>query len=138
MNRYSIIITLAGGDRVEAKSVGTTQDDALSRLMATEQFQTFVAGREITNTEIAFLETVETVSPDNYVLQESTTREGWYVVTDKVNNVVIQFAKGRYNETAHITPLFDFPKEPVGTATILREIGEFLATYHEDIIKSED
>lgn len=134
MNRYSIIINLACGDRVEAKSVGNTQDDALSRLMATEQFQKFVADREITSTEIDFIETVGVLASDNYVLQKSDTRDGWYVVTDKINNVVIQFEKGRFNETAHITPLFDFPKEPVGTATILREIGEYLATYHKDII----
>lgn len=134
MNRYLITIILANGDRVEAKSVGESQEDAIKRLEETQQFTDFVADNEIVSIDISFLGEVKPVQPERYVLQKSRTRENAWVVTDTVNNVVVVFEEGRYNETARITPLYDFPEEPVGTATILREIGEYLAEYHKELI----
>ena len=133
MNRYKINITLSDGDQVQAKSVGNNQDEALARLWQTEQFIKFVADRDIKSLKIDFDGIVQPVNPDNYIVQESE-KPNHYVVTDKINNVVAVFEKGRYNETAKITPLYDFPQEPVGTATILREIGEYLATYRKDLL----
>lgn len=134
MNRYSIIISLANGDRIEAKSVGENQGEALEKVTSSTQFADFASGTDIVNVDITFLETVTPIDASNYVLQKSTTDEGSWVVTDIRNNVVIRFTEKKYNETAHITPLYDFPQEPVGIATILREIGEYLATYHPELI----
>ena len=134
MNRYKILITLENGNRVDAKAIGENQADALERLIATEQFQQFAAGSPIVKTDIRFSGKAVPVSPDNYLLQESKERSGWWVVTDTKNNIVIQFEEHRFNETAHITPLYDLPREPVGTATLLREIGEYLALYHKELL----
>lgn len=133
MKRYKIIIILENGDRVEAKSVGEDQIDALDRLIATEQYKNFVGDNKVLSYDVTFLENADTVDPDNYVMQTSTTRPGWWVVTDRKNNVVVQFEQGRFNETAKVTPLYDFPKEPIGVATILREIGEYVALYHAEL-----
>lgn len=134
MNKYLITVILANGDRVEAKSVGENQEEAVRRMEESPQFSDFVADTGIVSIDVSFLGEVESVKPDNYVLQKSRTKENAWVVTDTVNNVVVVFEEGRYNETAKITPLYDFPEEPVGTATILREIGEYLAEYHRELI----
>lgn len=134
MNKYQIIITLATGDRVEAKSVGDTEEEAIARLEAAEQFQDFIKNTPIKDLQITLLGTAAPINPDNYILQESNERPGYYVVTDKVNNVVIIFAKGRFNDTAKITPIFDLPREPMDAATILREIGEYLTIYHKEVL----
>ena len=133
MKRYKIIIILENGDRVEAKSVGEDQIDALDRLIATEQYKNFVGDNKVLSYDVTFLENADTVNPDNYAMQTSATRPGWWVVTDRKNNVVVQFEQGRFNETAKVTPLYDFPKEPIGVATILREIGEYVALYHAEL-----
>ena len=134
MNQYSITIILSNGNKVESKSVGENQEEALDKLMKLDKFVEFVGDAEIVKVDILPLGTVISVNPDNYILQESKEKQNHYVVTDKVNNVVVVFERGKYNETAKITPLYDFPKEPIGIATILKDIGEYLALYHKEIV----
>jgi hypothetical protein len=133
MKRYSITVHLENGDQVDAKSVGNDKYEAMARLVETEQFKQFVGNLKISSWDVTFLEDVAPIVEENYILQESAIHPGWWVVTDKVNNVVVQFEKGRFNETAKATPLYDFPKEPVGVATILREVGEYIALYHSEL-----
>lgn len=134
MKRYSIVINLTNGDKVDAKVVGENQADAVSRLICTNKFKEFTKGTDVKNINISFIEDVKnTIKKSNYVLQKSKDT-GWWVVTDKINKIVVKFRQNEFNSTAFVTPLYDLPDESVEVATILREIGEFLATYHKDII----
>ena len=134
MKRYSIVINLTNGDKVDAKVVGENQADAVSRLICTNKFKEFTKGTDVKNINISFIEDVKnTIKKSNYVLQKSKDT-GWWVVTDKINKIVVKFRQNEFNSTAFVTPLYDLPEESVEVATILREIGEFLATYHKDII----
>lgn len=132
MNRYSITVQLSDGDRIEAKSVGDNQEQALARLQETEAFVSFIGGRDIDSVDIAYIGKATPVNPDDFILQQGS-KPGWWVATDKVHNVVVQFEQGRFNDTARITPLFDsVPAKDM--PTVLREIGEYLALHHGDIV----
>lgn len=135
MNRYSVIIHLSDGSRVDAKAVGENQADAIEMVKNSQHVISFIGDREITKVDISFLEKVTDVSEENYILQKSTIRDNWYVVTDKINNVVIQFERGKYNTTSKVTPLDDTTNiSAIDMATIIREIGEYIYKYHKDLL----
>lgn len=134
MNRYLITITLSTGEQVQARSVGEDRKDALRRIQALPQYQDFVANKAVRKVSVEFYEVVQPINPKDFVLQKSTRSDSQYLVTDRRNNIVVFFEKGKYNETARIVPLDDFPNDTLETATILREIGEYLALYHEELV----
>ena len=137
MKRYRLKITLADGRIVDAKSVGEDHEQAIERICSTEQFIKFVGEREIVNVECELLgEVGKIVDKENFVLQRSKEREGWWVATDTATNIVLQFEQGNFKHTATITPIADLAGySELSIATALRELGEWLAVYHGDLIK---
>jgi len=134
MNRYLFTITLTDGRRVEARAIGETSRQALEALKANKQFRDCVGDSSIDNVNGTFEGEVEPVAEDCCVLQESREKPDHYVVTHLATKIVVIFAKGGYNETARVVPLKDEPGRPLEEATALREIGEFLALYHKDLL----
>jgi hypothetical protein len=134
MNRYLFTITLTDGRRVEARAVGETSRQALEALKANKQFPDYIGDSSIDSVNGTFEGEVKPVSEDCCVLQESREKPDHYVVTHFATKIVVLFAKGGYNETARVVPLKDEPGRPLEEATALREIGEFLALYHNDLL----
>lgn len=134
MNRYLFTITLTDGRRVEARAIGETSRQALEALKANKQFQDYVANSSIDSVNATFEDKVKPVTEDCCILQESREKPNHYVVTHLATKIVVIFAKGGYNETARVVPLKDEPGRPLEEATALREIGEFLALYHKDLL----
>ena len=134
MNRYLFTITLTDGRRVEARAIGETSRQALEALKANKQFQDYVGDSSIDSVNATFDGEVKPVTKDCCVLQESREKPNHYVVTHLATKIVVIFAKGGYNETARVVPLKDEPGRPLEEATALREIGEFLALYHKDLL----
>lgn len=134
MNRYLFTITLTDGRRVEARAIGETSRQALEALKANTQFQDYVGDSSIDSVNGTFEDKVEPVTEDCCILQESKEKPDHYVVTHLATKIVVIFAKGGYNETARVVPLKDEPGRPLEEATALREIGEFLALYHKDLL----
>lgn len=134
MNRYSINIVLSDGDKIEAKSVGKSHEDAIERLQENEQFIEFVGDRKISKVDISFLEKATPINPDDYILQKSNEVYNLWIVTDKRNNVVVKFTEKQYNDTAVVVPLYDTDKPTGDIATIIREIGEYIALYHSELV----
>ena len=134
MNRYLFTITLTDGRRVEARAIGETSRQALENLKANRQFQNYVGNSSIDSVNATFEDKVEPVTEGCCVLQESREKPDHYVVTHLATKIVVIFAKGGYNETARVVPLKDEPGRPLEEATALREIGEFLALYHKDLL----
>lgn len=68
-----------------------------------------------------------------FILQRSAT-PGWWVATDKVNNIVVTFEHGHYNDTQKVTLLngdtFKDEKEALKVATYLRELSDWLREEH--------
>lgn len=134
MNRYLFTITLTDGRRVEARAIGETSRQALKALKANKQFQDYVGDSSIDSVNATFEDKVKPVTEDSCILQESREKPNHYVVTHLATKIVVIFAKGGYNETARVVPLKDEPGRPLEEATALREIGEFLALYHKDLL----
>ena len=134
MNRYLFTITLTDGRRVEARAIGETSRQALEALKANKQFQDYVGDSSIDSVNATFDGEVKPVTEDCCVLQESREKPNHYIVTHLATKIVVIFAKGGYNETARVVPLKDEPGRPLEEATALREIGEFLALYHKDLL----
>lgn len=70
---------------------------------------------------------------ERFILQKSQERENWWVFTDTLNGVVIQFEHGKFNETQKVTMLNDVTSPDASKiARILRDMGEWLAQNHYD------
>lgn len=65
-----------------------------------------------------------------YVIQKSSTRPNGWVLTDKVNSVVVTFDDGAYNETQKVTLLEDARLSVDELADIMEELGEWVAKHH--------
>lgn len=66
-----------------------------------------------------------------FKLEKSKERQGWWVLTDTANLVVIQFKEHEYNETQKVSPIEDSlimssPDPAAELARILREMGEYM------------
>ena len=74
------------------------------------------------------------VAEHRFKLEKSKEKEGWYVLTDTENLIVIKFKKHEFNETQKITHL-DSDQEVIrnlgaqGIARVLREMGDYMFTH---------
>ena len=107
MNTYKVNIKLENGDEVQARSVGRTPQEAVNRVMESPQFKEFRGWMKVESIHYELEQAGTTVQVDatRYDFQPSKEREGWYVVTDKKDLVVVIFEKGKFNETQRITRL---------------------------------
>lgn len=132
--RYKVVVHLSNGDEVQAKVTASTEADALQRVKDTAQFQNFSKTSFVTSYEVEEMQDVTEISiQDRYILQPSQEK-GWYIVTDKENLFSIRFQEHHYNETAQVKPIKELPVDALKIATLLREIGEWLALNHADIL----
>ena len=65
-------------------------------------------------------------------------KEGWWVLTDTVNLVVITFEEGRFNETQKITQIeggenYTSMNDVMAQVRIIREMSDWLAVNHYKI-----
>ena len=75
---------------------------------------------------------------ERYILERSQLKEGWWVLTDMVNLVVITFEEGRFNETQKITKLegdenYTSMTDVMAQVRIIREMSDWLAVNHYKI-----
>lgn len=136
MNTYKVNIKLENGDEVQARSVGSTPDEAVSRVLESQQFKEFKGWMKIESihSELEQAGTTVQVDATRYDFQPSKEREGWYVVTDKKDMVVVIFEKGKFNETYRITRLDDTLPDPLTAASGLKAIADYLRIYHPEVL----
>lgn len=136
MNTYRVNIKLENGDEVKARSVGYTPQEAEKRVIESTQFQEFRNRLKIQSihTELEQATTTIQVDATRYDFRPSQEHDGWYVVTDKKDLVVVIFEKGRFNETQHITRLDDTLPDPLTAASGLRAIADYLKVYHPEVL----
>lgn len=65
-------------------------------------------------------------------------KEGWWVLTDTVNLMVITFEEGRFNETQKITQIeggenYTSMNDVMAQVRIIREMSDWLAINHYKI-----
>ena len=137
MNTYRINVKLKNGDEVQARSVGNTPQEAVDRILESKQFKEFNQqwiGIESIHYELEQAGTTVHVDVTRYDFQPSKEREGWYVVTDKKDLVVVIFEKGKFNETQRITRLDDTLPDPLTAASGLKAIADYLHIYHPEVL----
>ena len=137
MNTYKVKIKLENGDEVQARSVGRTPQEAVNRVMESPQFKEFNQqwiGIKSIHYELEQAGASVQVDSTRYDFQPSKEREGWYVVTDKKDMVVVIFEKGKFNETQRITRLDDTLPDPLTAASGLKAIADYLHIYHPEVL----
>ena len=136
MNTYIVSIKLENGYKVQASSVGRTPDEAVNRVLESPQFKEFRGQMKIESIRYELEQAGTSVQIDatRYDFQPSKEREGWYVVTDKKELVVVIFEKGKFNETQRITRLDDTLPDPLTTASGLKAIADYLHIYHPEVL----
>lgn len=66
-----------------------------------------------------------------YKLQRSQTKENWWVFTDTLNGVVIQFEHGKFKKTQKVTLLNDTTSpDATNIARVLQNMSIWLETNH--------
>ena len=136
MNTYKVNIKLENGDEVQARSVGRTPQEAVNRVLESSQFKEFRGWMKVESVHYELEQAGTTVQVDStrYDFQPSKEREGWYVVTDKKDLVIVIFEKGRFNETQRITRLDDTLPDPLTAASGLKAIADYLRIYHSEVL----
>lgn len=139
MGKYKVNIVLTDEREINAVVSAENQAEALKRLINAEKFQEFInesGSGEAVDVKHVNIEPVEDVpiNPDRYDLRPSEEKNGWWVVTDKENLFLVRFETHRYNETAQILPIEEFPLDAQKVATMLREVAEWLMTYHKNLL----
>ena len=136
MNTYKVNIKLENGDEVQARSVGRTPNEAVNRVLESQQFKDFKGWMKIESIqyELEQAGTLVQVDTTRYDFQPSKEREGWYVVTDKKDMVVVIFEKGKFNETQRITRLDDTLPDPLTAASGLKAIADYLQIHHPEVL----
>ena len=136
MNTYKVNIKLENGDEVQARSVGRTPQEAVNRVLESQQFKEFKRWMKIESIHYELEQAGTSVQVDatRYDFQPSKEREDWYVVTDKKDMVVVIFEKGKFNETQRITRLDDTLPDPLTAASGLKAIADYLRIYHSEVL----
>lgn len=78
---------------------------------------------------------------ERFRLEKSQMKEGWWVLTDTENLVVITFEEGKFNETQRITQLeggdnYTSMNDVMAQVRIIREMSDWLAINHYKIAMS--
>ena len=73
-----------------------------------------------------------------FILQKSEEKPQHLVCTDTDHNIVCVFKEHEFNDTQKFTLLdgdtFKTQEEALSYATFMREMGDWLARYHQDIV----
>lgn len=133
MKRYKFVLELSNGNEIQATSVGENKDDAVARLLSQPQAIEFIGTAKVTNAVLLGVEDVLPIQAGRFVLQPSKD-VGWQVVGDPAGMFVVRFKEHDFNNTRQITYMKDTPSNALTEATVLREIAEWLQTYHSEVL----
>ena len=134
MRRYHIKIYLSDQSVIDARAEADSIEDAVDKIMLTDQAKKFLGDNEIESVQLIDTEEIGPVPPERFILQESSD-PGYWVVTDQQNGLVCKFLERNFNKTQKTTDINDNPiTDPLTLATALREIGDFLYSKHPELI----
>lgn len=134
MRKYHIKIYLSDHNVIDAKAEANSIEDAVDKIVTTDQARDFIGNNDIERIQLLDTEELKPVPKERFLLQESTD-PGYWVVTDKQNGLVCKFLERQYNKNHKITDLNDSPiTDPLTLATALREMGEYLAAQHPELV----
>lgn len=134
MHRYHIKIHLSDHKVIDAKAEAESLEEAVDKIVATEQAKGMMGENEIEAIQMVGSEEIRPVTHDRFLLQESND-PGYWIVTDQQKGIVCKFLERNFGKDHEIT---GFEGTPVTDATTLvealREIGGFLYARHPELI----
>lgn len=131
LKRYKIRFKLSDGNEVNCRISAPSSDVAIARIQSSLEFQTFKEKAEIVSVSTEIDGGEVDINPEKFTLKESETPNFW-VVSDTTRNVVVKFKKGDFAQQK-VTVLFEGLSE-IEIATSLKEIGEYVAKYHPELL----
>lgn len=71
---------------------------------------------------------------DLFTLQKSD-KPNHYIAVHKKANIIVEFERGKFNESQKITNIFDFAPSELGKIpAYMRELGDWLAENHRELL----
>lgn len=141
MKRYKILVELKNGDRVEAYSLGKSEEEALAILLVDERFTSFVGVGEAERTKEMIRSVHITCEGEDKPVEDNgrfmlqpCKKKGWWIVTDLETLVCIRFKEGDFQHTQKVTSIEEPTCGPLQTATSLRMIVEYLFKFHAELL----
>lgn len=75
---------------------------------------------------------------NKYKLEKSKEQQGWWVVTDTINMIVVKFQEGKFNETQKVTLIngddVASMEDAMKQVKALREMADWLVENHCKIL----
>lgn len=71
---------------------------------------------------------------ERFKIERSNVSPDKLVVTDTNNMIVVKFTEHHFNDSQEVTALNNHPADVMTMARAMREIGDWLAINHKDII----
>lgn len=122
---------------VEARVDARTPEEAIDRVLQLPQVQETVKTKWGGDAEIEVeVEPIEdaVLDKERFLLQPSK-EDGWYVLTDTQLLITLRFRAGYFNGSQKVTHLDDSRiSDPMDIATSLRLMGDYMQTYHRELI----
>ena len=136
---YHVIIDLADGNRIDAKVVASSRNQALMIVKRQPLFTDFAGNTDIIAETIEEIP-IEPIIESRFAVSKVQNKKLWYAVTDFKNNIMVEFFKHNFNNRQRVLPVGEECKQlnAVQAATALREIGEFMyKNFYEIACKPE-
>ncbi len=134
MRRYHIKIYLSDHNVIDARAEAESLEDAVDKIATTEEAEKLIGDNEIESIQLVDTEEIGPVTPDRFLLQESTD-PGYWVVTDQQKGIVCKFLERQYNKDYKITDLEGKPiTDLITMADTLSEMADFLMAKHPELI----
>ena len=139
MNQYRVIIKFNDGDEVQSKVAAESQRAAIARLMTNEQVKEFAGQHDdVKNIDVSYIGEYKDVQddPERFFLTSMKEREGWWAAADNRTNMVFFFEGGNFKDSVEYKPLGRM--SPLDTATAVRELGDWLRFFHEEVFSEDE
>lgn len=71
----------------------------------------------------------------DYFTLEKSEKEGYWIATHKMANIVVEFEQGKFNDTQKVLNIHDFsPSQYTKIPTYMRQLGDWLAQNYSHLI----
>ena len=134
MRRYHIKIYLSDHNVFDAKTEAESLEDAVDNIVMTEEAKDAIGDNEIESVQLVDSEEIGPVKEERFLVQESSD-PGYWVITDRQNNLVCKFLERQYSKDYKVTDLDGTPVTDFYTlATAINDMGDYLMARHPELI----
>lgn len=130
VNRYLFSVK-AGDAEVNARVEASHENEAIARL--TQELRSRDIEKIDNLTLLGVDKEIDTVQSDRYRVKQLGGEPIIWQVEDLQAGIVIYFEQGNFNQSQRID-VREINYSEIEMATILRKIGDFLQTYHRDLL----